>query len=138
MGRTGADWGGRGGRAGRGRIGSSLEGRKGRTRKPRAGVLADWADRLGCARPGRLASSRLRAEGIPGVLSPDADCGVTWLHTPWIHIRFFGAHIVVIFLGLTLRRHKEPLPVTSFLVHWELSTSRIPDSSKWGMPSATS
>ena len=76
-----------------------LEGRKGRTRKLRAGVPVDWTDRLGCARPDRLASSRLRAEGIPGVLSPDADCGVIWLHTPRIHIRFFGAHIVVIFLG---------------------------------------
>ena len=40
--------------------------------------------------------------------------------------------------GLTLQRRKEPLPVTSFLVRWELSTSRIPCSSKWGMPSATS
>ena len=82
-----------------GHIGSSLEGRKGRIGKPGAGVPADWADRLGCARPGRLACSRLRAERIPGVLSPDADCGVIWLHTLWIHIRFFGAHIVVIFLG---------------------------------------
>ena len=68
LGRTtadGADWGGRGGRGGGGRIGLSLKGRKGRTGKPRAGVPADWADRLGCARPGRLPSSRLRAEGIP-------------------------------------------------------------------------
>ena len=91
-----ADWGERGGR---GRIGSSLEGRKGRTGKPGAGVIADWADKLGCARPVRLASSRLRAEGIPGVLSPDAECGVIWLHTPRIHIRFFGAHVIVLFLG---------------------------------------
>ena len=98
----GVDWGGLGGRGGRdggGRIGSSLEGRKGQTRKPGVGVPADWADRLGCARLGRLACSHLRAEGIPGVLSPDADCGVIWLHTLRIHIRFFGAHIVVIFLG---------------------------------------
>ena len=58
---------------------------------------ADWADRLGCARPGRLASSRLRAKGIPAVLSPDADCGVIWLHTLGIYI--FGAHAVLIFLG---------------------------------------
>ena len=146
-----ADWGGRGGleqtgrtgadeadRADGGRIGSSLEGCKGRTGKPGAGVPADWADRLGCARPGQLASSRLRAKGTPGVLSPNADYGVIWLHTPWIHIRFFGAHIVVIFWRLTLRRRKEPLPVTSFLVRWELSTSRIPCSSKWSMPFATS
>ena len=35
----------------------------------------------------------------PGVLSPDADCGVIWLHTLRIHIRFFGAHVVVLFLG---------------------------------------
>ena len=98
IGRTGADgaeW--QTGRTGRIRL--SLEGRKGRTGKPEAGVPADWADRLGCARLGRLASLRLRAEGIPGVLSPDADCGVIWLHTPRIHIRFFGAHILLIFLG---------------------------------------
>ena len=59
----------------------------------------DWADRLGCTRPGRLASSHLRAEGIPGVLRPDADCGVVCLHTLGIHIKFFRVHIVVIFLG---------------------------------------
>ena len=101
MGRSGggADWGKRGKRGGGGRIGSSLEGRKGRIGKPGVGVPADWADRLGYARPGRLASSHLRVEGIPGVLSPDADCGVIFLHTPRIHIRFFDAHIVVIFLG---------------------------------------
>ena len=33
------------------------------------------------------------------MLSPNANCGVIWLHTPGIHIRFFRAHIVVIFLG---------------------------------------
>ena len=33
------------------------------------------------------------------MLSPDADYGVIWLHTPGIHIKFFRAHIVVIFLG---------------------------------------
>ena len=93
IGVDGADWGGRG------RIGSSLEGRKGRTGKLGAGVTTDWADRLGCARPVRLASSRFRAKGIPGVLSLDADCGVIWLHTPWIHMRFFSAHVVVLFLG---------------------------------------
>ena len=37
---------------------------------------ADWADRLGCGHPGRLASSHLRAEGIPRVLSLDANCRV--------------------------------------------------------------
>ena len=98
-GADGADWGGRGGRGGGGHIRSSLEGRKGRTGKPGASVPTDSAERLGCARPGQLASSRLRAEGILGVLSPDADYGVIWLHTPRIHIRFFGVHIVVIFLG---------------------------------------
>ena len=80
--------------------GSSLGGRKGRTGKPGAGVPAKWADRLECTRPGRLASSCVRAEEIPVVLSPDADCGVIWLHTPGIHIRFFDAHVVVIFLGI--------------------------------------
>ena len=34
------------------------------------------------------------------MLSPDVDCGVIWLHTPGIHIRFFRAHIVDIFLGI--------------------------------------
>ena len=83
----GADWGGRGGRGGGGRMG-------------RRGVYgADWEDRLGCVRLGRLAALCLRAKGIPGVLSPDADCEVIWLHTPGIHIRFFRAHVVVIFLG---------------------------------------
>ena len=33
------------------------------------------------------------------MLNPDADCGVIWFHTLGIHIRFFRAHIVVIFLG---------------------------------------
>ena len=137
---VGADWGGRGGlaewRTGgladaadagdygildgadcgrRERIGSSLEGRKGRTGKPGAGVTADWADRLGCACPVRLPSSRLRAEGIPGVLSPDADCGVIWLHTPRIHIRFFGAHVVVLFLGTHTSKAQRPSTSDKFL-----------------------
>ena len=101
----GADWGGRGRW---GRIESSLEGRKGRTGKPGAGVTADWADRLGCAHLVRLPSSRLRAEGIPGVLSPDADCGVIWLHTPRIYIRFFGAHVIVLFLGTHTSKAQRP------------------------------
>ena len=100
-----ADWGGRGGG---GRIGSSLEGRKGRIGKHGVGVPADWANRLGCARLGQLPSSHLRAEGIPGVLSPDADCGVIWLHTPRIHIRFFGAHVVVLFLGTHTSKAQRP------------------------------
>ena len=88
------------GRTGRrGAYGAGFGGGKGRIGKPTAGVPADWADRLGCARLGRLASLRLTAEGIPGVLSPDVDCGVIWLHAPGIHIRFFRAHVVVIFLG---------------------------------------
>ena len=33
------------------------------------------------------------------MLSPDANSRVIWLHTPGIHIRFFCAYIVVIFLG---------------------------------------
>ena len=93
MGRTGVDeadgaeggvWGGLGG--------------GGRMDRAWAGVPTDWADRLRCILFCRLASSRLIAEGIPRVLSPDADCGVIWLHTPRIHIRFFRAHVVVIFL----------------------------------------
>ena len=108
----GADCGRRGGL---GRIGSSLQGRKGWTRKPGAGVTAEWADRLGCARPVRLASSRLRVEGIPGVLSPDVDCGVIWLHTPRIHIRFFGAHVVVLFLGTHTSKAQRPSTSDKFL-----------------------
>ena len=83
----------------RGAYGAGLGGHKGQTGKPGAGVPADWADKLECARLGRLASSRLRAKGILGVLSPDANCRIIWLHTPWIHIRFFRVHVVVIFLG---------------------------------------
>ena len=71
----------------------------GQTKKPGAGMSADWADRLGCVRLGQLASSRLRAEEIRDMLSPHADCGVIWLHTPGIHIKLFCAHIVIIFLG---------------------------------------
>ena len=104
-GADGADW---GGRDGRGRIGSSLEGHKGRTGKPGAGVIANWADRLECARPIQLAPSCLRDEGIPEVLSPDADCGVIWLHIPRIHIRFFGAHVVVLFLGTHTLKAQRP------------------------------
>ena len=104
-GADGANWGRRGGpgrtrRTGqRGAYGASLGGRKERTGKPGAGLPVDWADRLECALLGRLASLRLRVEGIPAVLSPDADCGIIWLYIPGIHIRFFGAHVVVIFLG---------------------------------------
>ena len=71
---TGADWGGRGGG---GHIGSSLEGRKGRTGKLGAGVPADWADRLGCAYPGQLPSSRLRAERDSRIAK--SGCGL-WGH----------------------------------------------------------
>ena len=108
-GRTGADWGERG------RIGSSLEGRKGWIGKLGAGVTANWADRLGCARPVRLPSSHLRAEGIPRVLSSDADCGVMWLHTTWIHIRFFGAHVIVLFLGTHISKAQRPSTSDKFL-----------------------
>ena len=117
----GADWGGRGKLADEGgRAGLGGEGLTARTRRGADGTdEADGAeggiwgglgslgracrrtrrtDNLGCARPGRLASSRLRAEGIRDMLSPDVDCGVIWLHTLGIHIRFFCAHVVVIFL----------------------------------------
>ena len=59
----------------------------------------DWVHRLGRGHVGQLASTRLRAKEIRNMLSPDADSGVIWLHTLGIHIRFFHAHIVVIFLG---------------------------------------
>ena len=55
----------------------------GQTGKPEGDVPTDWADRLRCGRPGRPASSRLRAEGIRDMLSPDADCGVIWLQSPY-------------------------------------------------------
>ena len=74
-------------------------GRMGWTGRPGADVPADWADRLGRGRLGQPASSRLRAEGIRDMLSSNADCGVIWLHIPGIHIKFFRAHIVIIFLG---------------------------------------
>ena len=74
----GADWGGRGGQ---GSLGQACQWTR-RTDQD-AHVQVDWPLRV------------LRAEGISGVLSTDADCGVIWLHTPGIHIRFFGAHVVV-------------------------------------------
>ena len=95
-------------------------------------------DRLGRRRLGRPASSRLRAEGIRDMLSPNADCGVIWLHTPGSISDSSMLILLSSSWGLTLQRRKEPFPVTSFLVRWELSTSRIPCSSKWGMPSTTS
>ena len=54
-----------------------LGGRKGRTGKPGAGVLADWADRSGGTRPGRLASSRLKGQG--DFRSAKSRCGL-WDH----------------------------------------------------------
>ena len=99
---------GRGGRSGRSGLRNRGRGGLGQTGQ----IGADEADWGGW---GRLAAGRTRAdgadlrtgrtrrtgrrEGIPGVLSPDADYGVIWLHTPRIHIRFFGAHVVVLFLG---------------------------------------
>ena len=31
------------------------------------------------------------------MLSPDADCRIIWLHTLGIYVRFFCAHIIVLF-----------------------------------------
>ena len=87
-----------------GRAGLGREGRRG----------ADWADRLGRGRLGRPASSHLRAEGIRDMLSPDADCGVIWLHTPGIHVRFFRAHIVVIFLETDTSKVQRASPGDKF------------------------
>ena len=76
---------------------------------------ADWADRLGYGHVGRPASSSLRAEGIRDMLSPDADYGVIWLHTPGIHVRFFRAHIVVIFLGTNTLKAQRASPGDKFI-----------------------
>ena len=113
-------------------------GHKGRIGKPEAGMPANWADRLGCKRPGRLASSRLRAEGIPTLLSPNADCGVIWLHTLEIHIRFFDAHVVVIFLGTHTSKVQRASTGDKFFGSLGALNITYPCSSKWGMPSATS
>ena len=86
----------------------------GRTRRPGADVAADWADRLGCGRLGRPASSCLRIEGIRDMLSPDVDCGVIWLHTPGIHVKFFRVHIVVIFLETDALKAQRASPGDKF------------------------
>ena len=54
-----------------------LGGRKGRTGKPGTGVPVDWAYRSGCARPGRLASLRLKGRG--DFRSAKSGCGL-WGH----------------------------------------------------------
>ena len=126
-----ADWGGRGGQ-GRiadegGQAGLGGEGRTGRTGrraeeaeggvwggKPQADVPVDWVDRLGRGRLGRLAFSHLRADEIRNMLSPDADYGVIWLHILGIHIRFFRAHIVVIFLGTDTSKAQRTSPDDKF------------------------
>ena len=78
----GADWDGwgglerTGGWGGGGSMGRAW-GRKGRTGKPRAGVLADWANRSGYTGPGRLASSRLKGRG--DFRSAKSGCGL-WGH----------------------------------------------------------
>ena len=89
----------------------------GRTGRPGANVAADsadWANRLIGRHLGRLASSCLRAEGIRDMLSPDADCGIIWLHTPGIHVKFFRAHIVVIFLKTDTSKAQRASPGDKF------------------------
>ena len=49
------------------------------------------------------------------MLSLDADCGVIWLHTPRIHIRFFGAHVVIHFLGTHTLKAQRPSTSDKFL-----------------------
>ena len=97
------DWGGLGG-----------GGRMRRIGRPGADVPVNSADRLGRRCLGRPTSSRLRAEGIRDMLSPDADCGVIWLHTRGIHIRFFCAHIVIIFLGTDTSKGQRASPNDKF------------------------
>ena len=77
-------------------------------------MAADWADRLGRRRPSRPASLHLRAEGIQDMLSSDVDCEVIWLHTLRMHIRFFHAHIVVIFLRTDTLKEQKASPGDKF------------------------
>ena len=48
------------------------------------------------------------------MLSPNANCGVIWLHTLGIHIRFFRAYIVVIFLGTDTSKAQKASPGDKF------------------------
>ena len=76
-----ADWGGQANGA-EGGLWVELGRRKGRTGKPGAGVPADWADKSGCAHPGRLASLRLKSRG--DFRSAKSGCGL-WGHlAPYI------------------------------------------------------
>ena len=89
-------------------------GQVGRTRRPKADVVADWADRLERGHVGRPASSCLKAEGIRDMLNLNVDCGVIWLYTPGIHVRFLSAHIVVIFLGTDTSKAQRASPGDAF------------------------
>ena len=48
------------------------------------------------------------------MLSPNVDCGVIWLHTPGIHVRFFRAHTVIIFLGTDTLKAQKASPGDKF------------------------
>ena len=48
------------------------------------------------------------------MLSPDADCGVIWVHTPGIHVRFFCAQINIIFLGTDTLKAQRASPGDKF------------------------
>ena len=97
--------------------GRSRQGRggwTGRTGRPGTDVAADWADRLGRGGLGRPASLRLMAEGIRDILSPNADYRVIWFHTLGIHVKFFRAHIIVIFLGIDTSKAQRASPGDKF------------------------
>ena len=141
IGVDGADWGRRGGLANeadgadgmeyktrrntrKGRLGrGGWTGRTGRTEQKRVDGV-DWEacggcggvldGQIGMGHLGQPASSRLRTEGIQDMLSPDADYGVIWLHTPGIHVRFFHAYIVVIFLGTDTSKAQRASPGDKF------------------------
>ena len=74
----------------------------------------DWADKLGLGHAGQPTSTRLRAEGIQDMLSLDVNCGVIWLHRLGIHIRFFRAHIIVIFLETNTSKAQRASPGDKF------------------------
>ena len=48
------------------------------------------------------------------MLNPNVDYGVIWLHKSEIHIRFFGAYIVVIFLGADTSKAQKASPGDNF------------------------
>ena len=48
------------------------------------------------------------------MLSPDANYRIIWLHTPGIHVRFFYAHIIIIFFEAGTSKAQRASPDNKF------------------------